>query len=85
MKKLSDLKMGESGVIHSFENDERTCSTIEVPCSAYYSITTEAFPNVKLGLLAIQNFFILNSFQIIRQNEATFGRLLILISSVKHR
>ena len=32
MKKLSDLKMGESGVIHSFENDEIFLKLMEMGC-----------------------------------------------------
>ena len=32
MKKLSELKMGESGVIHSFENDEIFLKLMEMGC-----------------------------------------------------
>ncbi len=32
MKKLSELKMGESGLIHSFENDEIFLKLMEMGC-----------------------------------------------------
>ena len=32
MKKLSELKIGESGVIHSFENDEIFLKLMEMGC-----------------------------------------------------
>ena len=32
MKKLSDLKIGETGVIHSFENDEIFLKLMEMGC-----------------------------------------------------
>jgi len=41
MKKLSDLKMGESGVIHSFENDEIFLKLMEMGCIPGELITVE--------------------------------------------
>jgi ferrous iron transport protein A len=41
MKKLSDLKMGESGVIHSFENDEIFLKLVEMGCIPGELITVE--------------------------------------------
>jgi ferrous iron transport protein A len=32
MRKLSELKMGQSGVIHSFENDEIFLKLMEMGC-----------------------------------------------------
>ncbi|MGI9137758.1 MAG: FeoA family protein [Sediminibacterium sp.] len=32
MKKLSELKIGESGIIHSFENDEIFLKLMEMGC-----------------------------------------------------
>ncbi len=41
MKKLSELKMGESGVIHSFENDEIFLKLMEMGCIPGELITVE--------------------------------------------
>ena len=41
MKKLSDLKMGESGIIHSFENDEIFLKLMEMGCIPGELITVE--------------------------------------------
>ena len=41
MKKLSDLKMGESGVIYSFENDEIFLKLMEMGCIPGELITVE--------------------------------------------
>jgi ferrous iron transport protein A len=41
MKKLSELKMGESGVIHSFENDEIFLKLMEMGCIPGEFITVE--------------------------------------------
>jgi len=41
MKKLSELKMGESGVIHSFENDEIFLKLMEMGCIPGEMITVE--------------------------------------------
>ena len=41
MKKLSDLKMGESGVIHSFENVEIFLKLMEMGCIPGELITVE--------------------------------------------
>ena len=41
MKKLSELKMGESGVIHSFENDEIFLKLMEMGCIPGEAITVE--------------------------------------------
>jgi ferrous iron transport protein A len=40
-QKLSDLKMGESGVIHSFENDEIFLKLMEMGCIPGELITVE--------------------------------------------
>jgi ferrous iron transport protein A len=41
MRKLSELKMGESGVIHSFENDEIFLKLMEMGCIPGELITVE--------------------------------------------
>ena len=41
MKKLSDLKIGESGVIHSFENDEIFLKLMEMGCIPGETIRVE--------------------------------------------
>ena len=41
MKKLSELKIGESGVIHSFENDEIFLKLMEMGCIPGELITVE--------------------------------------------
>jgi len=41
MKKLSELKMGESGIIHSFENDEIFLKLMEMGCIPGELITVE--------------------------------------------
>jgi len=41
MKKLSELNMGESGVIHSFENDEIFLKLMEMGCIPGELITVE--------------------------------------------
>ena len=41
MKKLSELKMGESGVIHSFENAEIFLKLMEMGCIPGELITVE--------------------------------------------
>ena len=41
MKKLSELKMGESGVINSFENDEIFLKLMEMGCIPGELITVE--------------------------------------------
>jgi len=41
MKKLSELKMGESGVIHSFENDDIFLKLMEMGCIPGERITVE--------------------------------------------
>ena len=41
MKKLSELKMGESGVIHSFENDAIFLKLMEMGCIPGELITVE--------------------------------------------
>ncbi len=41
MKKLSELKMGESGVIHSFEYDEIFLKLMEMGCIPGELITVE--------------------------------------------
>ncbi len=41
MKKLSELKMGESGVIHYFENDEIFLKLMEMGCIPGELITVE--------------------------------------------
>jgi ferrous iron transport protein A len=41
MKKLSELKMGESGFIHSFENDEIFLKLMEMGCIPGELITVE--------------------------------------------
>ena len=41
MKKLSELKMGESGVIHSFENDDIFLKLMEMGCIPGELITVE--------------------------------------------
>ncbi len=41
MNKLSELKMGESGVIHSFENDEIFLKLMEMGCIPGELITVE--------------------------------------------
>ena len=41
MKKLSELKMGESGVIHSFENDEIFLKLMEMGCIPGETIRVE--------------------------------------------
>lgn len=41
MKKLSELKIGESGIIHSFENDEIFLKLMEMGCIPGEIITVE--------------------------------------------
>ncbi len=41
MKKLSELKIGESGVIHSFENDDIFLKLMEMGCIPGELITVE--------------------------------------------
>ena len=41
MKKLSDLKIGETGVIHSFENDEIFLKLMEMGCIPGETIRVE--------------------------------------------
>ena len=41
MRKLSELKMGQSGVIHSFENDEIFLKLMEMGCIPGEAITVE--------------------------------------------
>lgn len=41
MKKLSELKIGESGVIHSFENDDIFLKLMEMGCIPGEFITVE--------------------------------------------
>lgn len=41
MKKLSELKIGESGIIHSFENDEIFLKLMEMGCIPGERITVE--------------------------------------------
>ena len=41
MKKLSELKMGESGMIHSFENDDIFLKLMEMGCIPGELITVE--------------------------------------------
>ena len=41
MRKLSELKMGQSGVIHSFENDEIFLKLMEMGCIPGELITVE--------------------------------------------
>lgn len=41
MKKLSDLKIGESGTIHSFENDDIFLKLMEMGCIPGEEITVE--------------------------------------------
>jgi ferrous iron transport protein A len=41
MRKLTDLKIGESGVIHSFENDEIFLKLMEMGCIPGELITVE--------------------------------------------
>lgn len=41
MKKLSQLKIGESGVIHSFENDDIFLKLMEMGCIPGELITVE--------------------------------------------
>ena len=41
MRKLSELKMGESGLIHSFENDEIFLKLMEMGCIPGELITVE--------------------------------------------
>lgn len=41
MKKLSDLKIGESGIIHSFENDEIFLKLMEMGCIPGETIRVE--------------------------------------------
>ena len=41
MKKLSDLKIGESGIIHSFENDDIFLKLMEMGCIPGEMVTVE--------------------------------------------
>ncbi|MEI7960651.1 MAG: FeoA family protein [Chitinophagaceae bacterium] len=41
MRKLSELKMGQSGVIHSFENDEIFLKLMEMGCIPGETIRVE--------------------------------------------
>ena len=41
MRKLSELKMGESGIIHSFENDDIFLKLMEMGCIPGELITVE--------------------------------------------
>jgi ferrous iron transport protein A len=41
MRKLSELKMGESGLIHSFENDEIFLKLMEMGCIPGERISVE--------------------------------------------
>jgi ferrous iron transport protein A len=41
MKKLSELKIGESGIIHSFENDDIFLKLMEMGCIPGELITVE--------------------------------------------
>jgi len=41
MKKLSELKIGESGTIHSFENDEIFLKLMEMGCIPGEVVTVE--------------------------------------------
>lgn len=41
MRKLSELKMGQSGVIHSFENDEIFLKLMEMGCIPGEAIRVE--------------------------------------------
>jgi len=76
MKKLSDLKIGESGTIHSFENDEIFLKLMEMGCIPGETIRVE-----QIAPLGDPISITVAGYQLSLRNDEAEG---ILITQTKH-